>query len=61
MAEIDAILMRENMTFEEAVRYFKERIPVTAAQFYSIAEEYRGLAFTVSGYTKAQILKRFYD
>ena len=26
-----------------------------------IAETYRGLAFTVGGYTKAQILKRFYD
>lgn len=60
MADIDAIFTREDMTFEEAVRYFKERIPVTAAQFYSIAEEYRGLAFTVSGYTKAQILRRFY-
>lgn len=49
------------MTFEEAVEYFKGRIPVSADVFYSIAEQYRGLAFTVSGYTKAQILKRFYD
>lgn len=41
--------------------YFKERIPVTAETFYQIAEEYRALAFTISGYTKAQILKKFYD
>ena len=26
-----------------------------------IAAEYRALAFTVSGYTKAQVLKKFYD
>lgn len=61
MDGIDAVLSRRDMTFEEAVEYFKGRIPVTAAVFYTIAEEYRSLAFTVSGYTKAQILKRFYD
>lgn len=61
MADIDTIFTREDMTFEEAVRYFKERVPVTASEFYAIAEKYRGLAFTVGGYTKAQILKRFYE
>lgn len=61
MTDIDAVLNRKNMTFEEAVAYFKERVPVTASKFYAIAEQYRSLAFTVSGYTKAQILKRFYD
>lgn len=61
MADLDAIFTRTDMTFEEAVEYFKERVPVTAAKFYAIAEEYRGLAFTVSGYTKAQMLKRFYE
>ena len=42
MADIDEIFTRKDMTFEEAVRYFKERVPVTAAKFYAIAEEYRG-------------------
>lgn len=61
MDSIDAAFSRKNMTFEEAVDYFKGRVPVTSDVFYRIAEQYRGLAFTVSGYTKAQILKRFYD
>ena len=61
MDGIDTIFSREDMTFQEAVDYFKERVPVTAEIFYQIAEEYRALAFTVSGYTKAQILKKFYD
>lgn len=61
MNDIDSIFSRKNMTFEEALDYFKERIPVTASQFYKIAGKYRGLAFTVSGYTKAEILKQFYD
>ena len=61
MADIDAIFSREDMTFDEAVRYFKERVPITPAKFYALAEEYRSLAFTVSGYTKVQILKYFYE
>ena len=61
MIDIEALLARKDMTFEEAVDYFKERVPVTASQFYKIAEEYRSLAFTVSGYTSVQILKRFYE
>lgn len=61
MAEIDTVFSRKDMTFNEAVDYFKERVPVTSREFYKIAEQYRSLAFTVSGYTKAQILKRFYD
>ena len=61
MDGIDTIFSRKDMTFQEAVDYFKERVPVTADTFYKIAEEYRALAFTVSGYTKAQILKKFYD
>ena len=61
MADIETIFTRTDMTFQEAVDYFKDRVPVTAEQFYKIAAEYRGLAFTVGGYTKAQILKKFYD
>lgn len=65
MADIDGVVSKvetgKDMTFQEAVDYFKERVPVTAAQFYQIAENYRSLAFTVSGYTSAQVLKKFYD
>ena len=61
MIDVEALLARKDITFEEAVDYFKERVPVTASQFYKIAEEYRSLAFTVSGYTSVQILKRFYE
>ena len=50
MDEIDAILTGGDMTFEEAVEYFRQRVPVTASVFYSIAYDYRALAFTVSGY-----------
>ena len=50
MDEIEAVFNRKDMTFEEAVKYFKERVPVSASVFYRIAEKYRGLAFTVGGY-----------
>ena len=52
MDEIEAVFNRKDMPFEEAAKYFKERVPVSASVFYRIAEKYRGLAFTVGGYTK---------
>lgn len=59
--EIEALFSRKDMTFEEAAKFFGERIPVTASQFYEIAEQYRNLAFTVSGYSKAEVLKQFQE
>lgn len=61
MDEIDAILTGGDMTFEEAVEYFRQRVPVTASVFYSIAYDYRTLAFTVSGYSAIQIIRQFYE
>ncbi len=54
-------LLTEDFSIEEAVEYFKSKVPMKASEFYKIAEEYRSLAFTVSGYTKAQVLKKFQD
>lgn len=59
--ELTALLAREDMSFEEALQYFGDRVPVTPEVFYQIAEEYRHLAFTVTGYTSAEILKQFYE
>ncbi len=62
MNEVESIVSRnKEITFEEAVDYFKGKIPVTVKQFYEIASEYQSLAFTVSGYTKVQVLKKFHD
>ncbi len=54
-------LLTKEIVFEEAVNYFKEKIPMKPSEFYKLAEEYKALAFTVSGYTTAQILNKFYD
>ena len=54
-------LLTEEITFEEAANYFKEKIPMRASEFYKLADEYKSLAFTVSGYSKAQVLKKFHD
>ena len=36
MDGIESAFSRKDMTFEEAVEYFKGRVPVTADVFYSI-------------------------
>jgi SPP1 gp7 family putative phage head morphogenesis protein len=62
MNEFESIISRnKEFTFEEALNYFKEKIPVTPEKFYEIAQEYQAHAFTVSGYTKIQVLKKFHD
>lgn len=58
---LDTLLSREDMTFEEAVEYFGERIPVAADEFYKLKGKYQQLAFTVSGYTAAEVLNQFYS
>lgn len=57
---IDALTTNE-IKFEEAVKYFGDKLVLTPKEFYKLAEEYRSLAFTVSGYTKVQTLKKFHD
>jgi SPP1 gp7 family putative phage head morphogenesis protein len=54
-------LLTKEIKFEEALDYFKGKIPLKASEFYKLADEYRALAFTVSGYTKAQVLNKFYE
>lgn len=60
MAEI-ADLLPHDLPFEEAVKYFKNRLPMTPSQFQKLAGEYRSMAFTVSGYSSIQIIKQFHD
>ncbi|SKC68372.1 phage head morphogenesis protein [Maledivibacter halophilus] len=54
-------IINKPLNFEEAIEYFKEKIPVTSGEFYSIKEDYKTKAFTVSGYTSLEILKKFKD
>jgi SPP1 gp7 family putative phage head morphogenesis protein len=62
MPDIDSVITRNGeITFNEAVDYFKNKVPVTSAVFYKLEDEYRDLAFTVSGYTRIQLLKKFQD
>lgn len=61
MDELTSRITREDMTFEEAAKHFKGRVPVTPKEFYRLKAKYRTLAFTVSNYTKAQVLNKFYE
>jgi len=61
MKDLFDLVTDKEIVFEEAVKFFGEKIPVTASVFYRLAEQYRSLAFTVAGYTKAQIIKKFQE
>lgn len=59
MDDIESMLTQEAIPYEEAEEYFSGKVPLSAKEFYKLAAEYRTLAFTVSNYTKAQILAKF--
>ncbi len=44
------------LTFEEAVNFFKDKVPLTPKQFSTLYAEYKSLAFTVSGIGSLDVL-----
>lgn len=54
-------IVSSDKSFDEAIDYFKDKVVLSPSQFYKIANEYKSLAFTVSGYSKVEILKKFYE
>lgn len=54
-------ILSSDKSFEDAINYFKDKVVLSPSQFNKIANEYKSLAFTVSGYSKVEILKKFYD
>lgn len=61
MDELSACLDLKSITFEEASKFFDEKLPMTMDEFYSLPDKYRVLAFAVSGYAKVQVIKKFQD
>jgi SPP1 gp7 family putative phage head morphogenesis protein len=53
-------LLTEEIVFEEAAEYFKDKLTLKPSEFYKLSEQYRSISFTVSGYTKLQVLERFH-
>lgn len=56
-----ADLLTHDLPFEEAVKYFAGKLPMTPSQYKKLAGEYRALAFTVSGYSSIQVVQQFHE
>ncbi|WP_444980931.1 phage head morphogenesis protein, partial [Paenibacillus dendritiformis] len=61
MREWIELLATPGFVFEEAVSFFGDKLPIKQSEFYQLAEEYRAQAFTISGYSKIQILRKFHE
>lgn len=51
----------EPIKFEEAVKYFGDKVPVKPSEYYKISNEWKTKAFTVSGYSSADMLNKFME
>ncbi len=54
-------LSNKEISFDEAKKYFGEKIPISLEDFSKLSAKYKTFTFTVSGYTKAQILNKFHQ
>nr|DAP14028.1 MAG TPA: minor capsid component [Caudoviricetes sp.] len=61
MDDLTSKLSTESLTFEEAVKYFGDKVPISPSQFRKLGSKYQSLAFTVAGYTKLELLNSFHS
>lgn len=61
MIKSDFTLLVEPLPFEEAIEYFKTKIPLKPAQYYKIANEWKANAFTVGGISSLDMLNKFME
>ncbi|MEA4892638.1 MAG: phage minor head protein [Peptococcaceae bacterium] len=61
MDKTDFTFLAKDAKFEAAIKYFGKKLPVTAREFYKLAAEYQARAFTIASYSKAEIIKQFYE
>lgn len=59
MSEISKVLSSE-FKFEDAIKHFGDKLPVTSKEFYKLKEEYKNKAFTVSNYSNVKIVEEFH-
>lgn len=59
---IDAFLIRgDPLTFDEALKYFGDKLPLSPDDFIQLSDKYKTAAFTVAGYTDVTMVKSFQD
>ncbi len=49
------------MTYEKALEYFESKLALKPSEFFKLRAKYKALAFTVSRYSSATVLKQFQD
>lgn len=54
-------VLKEPLTFELALEYFGGKIPVSRDEFDKLLGEYKQKAFTVSGYSSMEIIRKFHS
>jgi SPP1 gp7 family putative phage head morphogenesis protein len=55
------ILEGKELTFDEAVKFFADKMPINLDDFIRIQDEYKAMAFTVSGYSSVKVIEKFQE
>lgn len=55
------ILEGKDLTFDEAVKFFGDKMPMSLDDFLRVRDEYKAMAFTVSGYSSVKVIEKFQE
>lgn len=58
--EIKSIIAGQDMDYNEVLKYFGNKLELSAKDFAALQDRYKTMAFTVSGYSNLQILKGYH-
>lgn len=61
MNEFDISIINKSFSFEQAVNFFRNKIPITKEEYKKLDEKYKNLAFTIANYSNINLLNEIYN
>ena len=58
---IDSSIEKDDFKFEDAVKYFENKIPITKEEYSTLDNKYKNLAFTIANYSNINLLNEIFQ
>lgn len=58
---INSSIEKDGFKFEDAIKYFNNKIPITKEEYKKLDDTYKSLAFTIANYSNITLLNEIYN
>ena len=58
---INSSIEKEGFKFEDAIKYFNKKIPLTKEHYKKLDDKYKSLAFTIANYSNINLLNEIFN